>query len=292
MKVYIGIGTTEAQLVPSYLLRQSILSKNSNDSVEYFISNICDEPEFSDIPTSSEYNIGTVFSLQRFLVPKIAFRRKCDIAIYLDSDILCLNSIDEYVLKFIKSNKDIFIPENNSKFNQPIQTAVFFVRPKKTIINIFDVFLNDYLTSKTQYKNLISDFYINLNYKYISYKFNSRDYFEPDTLFIHYTDLWTQPWVSMFRKESILWVHHSDKMMQNDRNYMNLIIAGVQRGFYRSSIHKKTLKNKLFDLFYLPPQFAIYSSRSLLFRLIPKVALGFCVQAVGCIRALLDIRTT
>ena len=292
MKVYVGIGTTDAQLVPSYLLRHSILSKNSTDSVNFFISNICDEPEFSDISRSSKYNIGTVFSLQRFMVPKIALRLKCDMAIYLDSDILCLNSIDEHVLKFIKSSKDIFIPKTNDKFNQPIQTAVFFVRPNKRVVTFFEFFLNNYLASKMPYKNLISDFYINLNYEYISYKFNSRDFYEPDTFFIHYTDLWTQPWVSMFRKESALWEYHSEKMMQNDNNYKNLIAEGVRSGFYRSSIHKKTLKNKLLDLFYLPPQFKIYSSRGLFFRAIPKAALGLCVQLVGFIRAMLDIRTT
>ncbi|MDG1096975.1 MAG: hypothetical protein P8N23_05090 [Methylophilaceae bacterium] len=290
MKIYFGIGTTEAQLAPSYLLKKSLFKHSEGMNID--VSNICDEPEAKKLNLYANLSLGTVFSLQRFLVCEIAKRKKADVAIYIDSDIICMNSYSPMIKLFYNSEDDFYIPTSNKLFQQPVQTAVTIMKVSDDNLNFFNEILALYFKGQVNYQQAISDFYKNRKYTFIGHKYNSRDFFEDDTVFLHYTDLWTQPWVSSFRKEGSVWKNEHQKLMSVDNEYFKLVKDGVLNKYYKPDMLDLSFASYVKSLIFLPPQFAVYFNRNSFLRFFPKSFLGISTQLVGFFRAFFNIRTT
>ena len=288
MRVLIGIGATAAQLAPAKLLERS-LTENA-DGLEIVVSIICNEPEWEIISNNSELSIGTVFSLQRFLVSEIARRNSCDVAIYLDSDIICLRPFSDLVQQYVKNNQLICLARPNPNFHQHIQSAVMLTGATERHVFFFRSLLSKYLNSEVSYKELHEKLYQNEEVLLVNHKYNSRDYFDTETVFLHFTDLWTQPWVSPYRKEGSVWLKNHYRYMSDSESYKELVEYGVEKKYYRRGLLRSV--SVFSDLFFLPPQLNVYRRRHLFFRLVPKPVLGFLVQLIAWIRSVLNIRTT
>jgi len=122
--------------------------------------------------------------------------------------------------------------------------------------------------------------------------FNSRDHAETGTVFLHYTDLWTQPWVSPFRPESIYWLNEHLKLMKSDPRYLKLVQEGVAMSYYRPGILQTNRGLKWSDLCFLPPQLKVYASRRRFLRLMPDFLLGGLAQIIAFLRSISKNRTT
>jgi len=290
--IYIGIGASYSQLAPAYLLRYTIKKLNINRKYNFIVTNIFTEIESKFLLEKKDFSLGTVFSLQRFLVASIAKRYDCSAAIYIDSDMICLKSFEDLISDFIKSKFDIFIPDINKRFNQKIQTAFFITKINTKLIKFYAQLLNNFFLNKISYIDLISNFYKKINYRLISYKYNSRNFFDDSTVILHYTDLWSQPWVCPYRKESAIWMQTHFYLHNNDSFYLQLIHDGVLDGSYRKCLVNNCILNFFLDIFFLPPQFKVYFDRNKLLAFCPYFLKGFLVQLIGLIRSVINLRIT
>lgn len=290
--IYIGIGASYSQLAPAYLLKHTIKKFNINSNYNFIVTNIFTEIESKLLLEKKDYSLGTVFSLQRFLVASIAERYDCSVAIYIDSDMVCLKSFEDLISDFIKSKADIFIPDKNKKFNQKIQTAFFVTKINKKLIKFYAQLLNNFFFNKISYIELISNFYKNINYQLIGFEYNSRNYSDDSTVFLHYTDLWSQPWVCPYRKESAIWMQTHFYLLNSDSFYFQLIHDGVLDGSYRRCLINNYFLNVFLDIFFLPPQFKVYFDRNKISAYFPNFLKGFLVQMIGLIRSIINLRIT
>ncbi len=290
MKIFIGIGTTHMQLVSTRLLEESL--QRHAGGHELVIRSIYEEPEYQDIASLGSLSVGTVFSLQRFLVAKIGARHGCEFAMHIDSDILCLNDFDPMIRQFAASDTFLCIASANPQFRQPVQSAVLLTRTDARCQEFFAKKLQGYVSGAVTYAQLMAslcDESVALRLEHI---YNSRDFVEDRTVFLHYTDLWTQPWVAPFRKEGAIWLQAHFARMAADSAYRALVEEGVAKGYYRPGLLKPAPHRALKDLFFLPPQMKVYAGRYPVLRWLPDQILGMMVQLFSGYRAGLNVRTT
>lgn len=290
MKIFIGIGTTHMQMVSTRLLEESLLRHAGEH--ELVIHSICEEPEYQDIASLGALSVGTVFSLQRFLVAKIGARYGCEFAMHIDSDILCLNDFNAMIRQFAASDQFLCIASANPQFHQPVQSAVLLTRTDARCQEFFAKKLQDYISGSVTYAQLMASLCDETVALRLEHIYNSRDFVEDRTVFLHYTDLWTQPWVAPFRKEGAVWLKAHFSRMTKDSAYRALVEEGVAKGYYRPGLLEAAPHRSLNDFFFLPPQMKVYAERYPLLRLLPDRVLGIMVQLFSGYRAVLNVRTT
>jgi lipopolysaccharide biosynthesis glycosyltransferase len=278
------------QLVPARVLQESLLKYNSE--YELVISCIFEEPEYRTIKNRSDQSVGTVFSLQRFLVAKIGARHGCELAFYIDSDIICLGDFSLMVRDYLQSGKKVCIADTNPRFRQPVQSAVMLVGTSQIHQRYFEETLRSYLEENISYSHLMTTLCDELSAHRVAHIFNSRDFSESQTVFLHYTDLWTQPWVSPFRREASIWMRSHMILMKSDFTYRKLVEKGVKLAYYRPGVMGSSGGIAWADLFFLPPQIKVYARRYRIFSWIPNFLLGGVAQLIAFVRASLGDHTT
>lgn len=290
MSLFIGIGTTDAQMAATLVLRKTL--EKYAQGIDVVIRPIHKEPEYADISCMSNLSIGTVFSLQRFLVSRIGNRFNCDMAMYIDSDIICLNDFSPMLKAFIHSDKKLCIASPNIKFKQPIQSAVLLTRTDELTQKFFEAQITSYVQGNITYSKLMANICNPDHAMYVSHIFNSRDFIEKDTVFLHYTDLWTQPWISPFRSEGKVWMKEHIELLRSSGEYCKIVQEGIQNFFYRPGLIFKIDNKSFADIFFLPPQIRIYLERRKWLRWMPRYVAGLMAQSIAFLRATFNIRTT
>ena len=290
MKIYVGVGTTQLQMAPTRVLEESLLQHRGD--FELVISSIHKEPEYQSISDQRDQSIGTVFSLQRFLVAEIGAKHGCDLAFYIDSDIICLGDFSPMVQAYLQSGRMLCVANANANFRQPVQSAVMLVGTGEAHQRFLADALSAYLEGRASYRELMSGLCEEPIAERVAHIFNSRDFVEPETVFLHYTDLWTQPWVSPFRSEAVIWLRAHAKLMELDPGYRKLVQEGVMLAHYRPGILLPRGGAKCSDLFFLPPQMKVYACRRWFLRWAPDFLLGGIAQLIAYARAAREDRTT
>jgi len=291
MKVYIGIGTELAQLAPSYVLKKT-LHKFGN-SLSLSISNLNEEKSYVEFEEIKGVQNATTFSFQRFFVPSIAISKDCDVAIYLDSDIVCLGDFEEALISFFNSEYDIAVASPRENLNQGVQTAVMFFKVNSNIVNKFDQLIRKIPNlHRSDYAELMHGFLSDFDVIHLSSNYNSRDQYDNNTVFLHYTDLYTQPWVSIFRKERDIWLQLSDSLYRDDAIYKKILDKGIEQKFYLKSLNPNSSRPLISDLYHLPPVFRYHPKIVIISRYVPEWVLGFGVQFVSLVRSLFSLRFT
>lgn len=302
MKILIGVGTTNLQTLPFLVLRYSLIKNNPDLDLE--IVRIDETQEYVEFQSSK--NHGTVFSMQRFFTPLIAAKRQADACIYLDSDMLCLKSINSFI-DILKTNpSNIVIPIPNLRYKQPYQTAVFGCIVNPYIVNKFSKAIEDYTYSLITYKQMINFNFLQKEIIDCESIYNSREIYNQNTVILHFTDLFRQPWVSRFNRNKEIWISLMQQAAIQNESIKLSITEGAGKD-YLPSLKNILVGNRsgifihVKDFTFSPPQFLVYLRRIKLFDYILlnkfyfgrviKILTGICVQLMAFLRDRLNVRT-
>jgi len=261
MKIYIGIGATEAQELPLQVLSHTI--RKHNPEHEIIIEDVGSTPEYAKLSEQIENTYGTVFSLQRFVVPKIAQKHQAKICMHLDSDMLCMKSLQTFFDLVLQSDEKIVVPSPNVAFAQSQQTAVYGCLVNDAAALLFSENLQLFLDRKISYIELMRLSFSEDKIVPCSYIYNSREFFDNKTVILHLTDLYRQPWVSRFNRLQSIWFQELDEAIQEEPSLIKCLKEGVKNRYYLPSLisypNRKSAFTNLKDFFFLPPQFEAYA---------------------------------
>ena len=245
-KIKIFIGSGEASILERKTLIYS-LRKNTNKDLDIYVFNGThnsielnkDEPVLAPMNLRIKYKNFTEFSLYRYLIPQICqYKGK---AIYLDSDMICLDDIEELFNTSIESHD--FLAKKNA-YSDPKENlwgpSVMLINCstfKPNLNQIFDDIENGLYSVMdfTRFSPLFLKFY---PYKIgeLDPNWNVFDSYNQQTKLIHYTDLNTQPWKYPNHPYGSLWFKYFNEAFKFGYITEYDIYASIQRGYVRKDI--------------------------------------------------------
>ena len=196
--ILIGIGATEAQMLPVQVLSCS-LHRCTQRQLEIVPLYRC--PIEVSTPQDPRNAARTPFSFQRFLLPELGdFRRR---AIYLDSDMLAFADIGE-LYDTPMDGADVLAVEATPK-RKPLY-SVLLIDPHcgwrvRDIVEKLD-------RGELTYDELMYDFKVpgRVDIR-LPYRWNSLERYEAgQTAILHFTDMWKQPWLVKKNRLARVWV--------------------------------------------------------------------------------------
>jgi hypothetical protein len=299
MKIYIGVGAVDVQALSVQVLKYTLLKHNPEHDL--VIESIGETKEFEQLATDWEASYGTVFSLQRFLVPQIASRHDADICLHLDSDMLCMHSLQLFFDMILANNDKVVIPLPNLNFNQPQQTAVFGCVVQPWSLTLFNSNLKDFLDKKINYVDLMRLSFSTDRILPCSYVYNSREYLDGNTMILHFTDLYRQPWVNQFNCLGQVWLNELSLAIEDNDSVLRTVKKAVNNHYCLPSLARFSGEKVSFpfmrDLFYMAPQFEAYAQLRFgrIYEIAPfswclKLGVITWVQAIAILHAIVKYR--
>jgi hypothetical protein len=198
--IRIFVGTDRTQTLAVRVLEYSV-KKFASMSVD--LIPMIDMPV--PMPKDPNNRPRTGFSFSRFLIPSL-----CDYmgrAIYLDADMLVLNDIAK-LWDIPMDGADILCAEQPSKGERIRQYSVMLLNCSglpwqiDEIVKGLDIGLYNYGQLMHEFCLVSSDKISTA----IPYEWNSLEFYKPGkTCLIHYTDMPTQPWVSLRNRRGAIW---------------------------------------------------------------------------------------
>ena len=239
----IFVGTDRSQMIGVKVLEYSI---RKHSSVDIQLSPMLELglPEPSD-PRQSQ---RTGFSFSRFAIPKLAgYRGK---ALYLDADMLVFKDLAELWNIPFEGAKVIIqddLPDEHvhaERIGAPKerikQCAVMLLDCDRLRWDPAEIIAG--LGPSYTYEQLVYQLCIlrpdEIAYR-IPFEWNSLEHFDQNTRLIHYTDMYTQPWVSPENPFGYLWVAHLREMMDLGRISRSEIEQEVSLGYARPSLMRE-----------------------------------------------------
>jgi hypothetical protein len=149
----------------------------------------------------AEGQAGTPFSFQRIFLPRLAGHRGR--GIYFDSDMLVMR--DVYELFNWEMGGNVLLGCQPTPGRAP-QYSVFLVENRLADWDP-DSLLRAYREKRMTYAELIGQFSFAVpRASTLPREWNSLEHFEPDrTCNLHYTDMGTQPWLSIYNRNADVW---------------------------------------------------------------------------------------
>jgi len=246
IKVY--VGSQEDQMLSVKVLEYSI-KKRTDVSVEVFPLHKAGI-EYP-VPKDPNNRQRTPFSFQRFLIPELnGFNGK---AIYCDSDMQVLNDIKQLWNLPMASN-DLLTVMNKEESNRIIQFSVMLLDCNKLQWSINDI-VKMLDNEELNYDSLMKEMRIakNIGVK-INSGWNCLEWFDKDkSSLIHYTDMPTQPWVSMQNPLGKIWVYDLINAIKDGFITLSYVEDHVDKGFVRPSLLYQ-IKHNIVDSFDLPKE--------------------------------------
>jgi hypothetical protein len=244
IRVY--VATTEAQMLPVKVLEYSV-RKNASMSVEFFSMHLGG----IDIPRPKNENNWprTPFSFQRFIIPELAGYRGH--AIYLDSD-----------MQVFKDIKDLWtLPMNDAHVLTVREPLTSGRRPQFSVMLLdceqLDWKIQDIVckldSGELTYERLMYDMTIAKTIKAdVDSSWNSLESYKQDeTALLHYTDMSTQPWVSINNPLGYLWFRDLFDAIDSGFISREFVKEHVDQGYVRPSLWYQ-VENRIEDALLLP----------------------------------------
>jgi lipopolysaccharide biosynthesis glycosyltransferase len=237
VKLKVFIGSSEHNIVEQQVLLYSLF-KISGSTFEYFtldgtnrilIDQFGNKSNLPNLPLSS----ATKFSWARFCIPEICNYE--GIAVYVDSDILVLDDILNLEKEIktadfaaVRADEAIVNAFYKKRILQPliISTKGYLYLSSVMVFNCTsfkDIKIIDLLqlvsNGELEYKDVmfLSERFLsrfNLSVRKIEPHWNSLDYFDPNTKIVHFTELFTQPWFSVFNPVGKVWYRYFTEAMK------------------------------------------------------------------------------
>jgi hypothetical protein len=236
----IYVGTDRSQWLPVQVLAHSI-RRHTLLPVEIRPMADLDLPEPRDVRQGKR----TGFSFARFAIPSLAgYTGK---ALYLDADMLVFKDIGElWSIPFCGAS--ILTQEDVPDDRQPLgKLGAPPKRIKQTSVMLLDCGALDWdpvriiqgLDGKYTYEELVYQLCIvkeNDLRSAIPYRWNSLETWDESTCLLHYTDMATQPWVSLDNKHGWLWMEELRLMLATGALDRRRVEEEVRLGYVRPSV--------------------------------------------------------
>jgi hypothetical protein len=248
--IKIFVATTEAQMLATKVLEYSIRKHTSSDVelIPMHLSGLTYEE-----PDAIENKQRTPFSFQRFLIPQLNnYKGK---AIYLDSDMQVFSDIKKlWTLPMGVSDVLTVAPSRGE--GRRLHFSVMLLDCKKLNWDISKI-INWLNIGELTYHELMHDMKLANNISAdISEHWNSLEKFDKKkTSLIHYTDMETQPWVSVENPYESVWI--KDLIEAVDQGFISYsyIQDHIDKGWVRPGLIYQ-VKNRIFSSRKLPKEIA------------------------------------
>lgn len=229
--VRIYVGSQDAQLLPVKVLEFSI-RQNTGAEVEVFPLHEA-QVEFPT-PRHSRNRPRTPFSFQRFYIP--ALRGYQGRAIYLDSDMQVFHDIlDLWNLPF--DGADLLAAREPGDSGRKPQFSVMLLNCSELQWRLPEI-VTALDRGELTYETLMYDMAVARKvHAAIDPAWNSLErYVEGETRLLHYTDMPTQPWVSLENRYGFLWVRDLLRAVASGFISREYVAQHVRQGFVRPTL--------------------------------------------------------
>ena len=256
MSILVGIGAEVEQYLPSLVLKHSILKHVSQEVDFIILDQAVHQSRFK--PELENHTGRTPFSLQRFLLAEQLISSKCEIGVYLDSDMLVFDDIAELCVEFENLNEPIATVSVDPVWKRKAQSSVLIMNREgaEVLLNRFQSFLLDLMS----YDELM--YFENIHgWSAINCAWNCLEYYDENTKLIHFTDMDTQPWLKSTNKFCGIWEIALLNALSSDEVHQEFL-KSLEKGFIRPSLqelnsmpyrHYTGLKPLLADYLWIPP---------------------------------------
>ncbi|MFJ2487795.1 glycosyltransferase [Pseudomonas sp. NPDC087639] len=198
--VRVFVAATPAEWLPMRVLEFSIRERTS---LPVELSAIYSHKREIPQPKGMENRARTPFSFQRFLIPELCqFNGR---AIYMDADMQVFEDI-EGLWNQPFSDNDLLTVASGGEGRRP-QFSVMVLDCERLNWRIEDI-VSDLDSGKLEYRTLMFEMTVAQKIGYsVPVIWNSLEHFrEGETALLHYTDMNTQPWVSLENKNGHVWM--------------------------------------------------------------------------------------
>jgi hypothetical protein len=227
-EILIGVGSTEAQMLAVAVLEHSIRrhTRRSVEVVPLWRSGI-------EIPMPRDASNAprTPFTFQRFVLPELAGRRRR--SIYFDSDMLVLTDVAA-LHDHPMDDADVLVPGPTP--GRDLVYSVLLIAPDcpwdvREIVGLLD-------RGERSYEDLVFRFQVPGRVATtLSPHWNSLERYEPgETALLHYTDMWSQPWLVRKNPLAPLWVSELLAAIADGSIKTDAVAEGVARRWVRPSL--------------------------------------------------------
>ena len=239
IRVYVGADRSQMLAIP--VLEHSI-RRHTTAAVEVIPMVDLPVPQPRDARNAQR----TGFSFSRFCIPRLAgYGGK---AIYMDADMLVLKDIRGLWdlpfdgAKIIVQREVKFEAATIAKEGAPskrrTQCAVMLLDCSRLDWDIEEI-VTAMDEGRYGYEDLMSNLCIlqdtDINFG-IPFEWNSLEHWDTETCLIHYTDMGTQPWVSVNNKFGHLWLNEVRLMMAERQLTPSDIRREIELGYFRPSL--------------------------------------------------------
>lgn len=227
--IAVFIGSSPSEWLPAKVLEFTI-KKNTQLPVK--VTRLCETGVTIPMPVEKKCRPKTPFSFQRFLIPALSgYKGK---AIYLDADMLVFSDISELWNTDMCGNDILYVAQCNGK-TKP-QFSVMLMNTENLIwdINLIIESLNKKVFT---YDELMYDFTIAKNTEAsLNQHWNSLEKFSTETKLLHYTNMHTQPWVSLGNSHRNIWINELLSAINNGFISISDVAREIKKGNIRPSL--------------------------------------------------------
>jgi len=225
----VGIGCDVAQELAAEVLTFSIHRHAANRVEVVKLRQMLETDEIDRAPLPRQ---RTPFSFQRFLLAKLMLDRRCDVAVYLDSDMLVLRDIEELVDLFEQTKAPVATVEPMSNWRRRRQSSVL-VMNRLGAEQLWSSFRR-HLSGDIAYDELI---YLRTvgTVGTLPYRWNCLEYLDEQTALLHYTDMDAQPWLWEGNPNAGIWYTYLWLYTQEGGG-RSLVEREIERGHVRPAL--------------------------------------------------------
>lgn len=180
----------------------------------------------------AEHAAGTPFSFQRVYLPAMAGHHGR--GVYFDSDMLVMRDVFEL---FNWDMGDNVLLGCEATPGRQAQYSVFLVDNAKAAWNP-DVLLRDYREGKLSYEQIIGQFsFAEPRASTLPMQWNALEHYEPGrTCNLHFTDMGTQPWLSIYNPAADLWCESLAAALKARPAVREALDRSLSQGWVRPSL--------------------------------------------------------
>jgi hypothetical protein len=215
---------------PEQILATEVLKWSIDTSTCLKVRYIDAAPTTRDLFAAGQ--AGTPFSFQRLYLPRLAGHRGR--GVYFDSDMLVTRDVIE--LFNWPMGEEVLLGCEPTP-GRKAQFSVFLVDNARALWNPDDV-IRDYREGRISYQRVMEDFaFAGPTASTLPAYWNSLESYEPDrTANVHFTDMGTQPWLSIYNPLADVWCEALLKATRERAAVRDALTLSLERGWVRPSL--------------------------------------------------------